>query len=224
MKYLGLSASRVCVGLMDVNAKTKPCLLSCSVLKNELRALVKKGAFDVNLLFLDMSLHSDYGLLETNLRRTIENLARSHREVVVVYGDFCLGQESEMKKLMDEYGVVKVDALNCIDCLLGGKGKFLEADPRHECLFLSPGWIKYFLHFEELTKNGEYEEAFRNMFRGLKGVVLLDSLGNLDNYEKDTEEFRNFTGLQIIERREVGLENLRRVILEAAKKQSAAAK
>jgi hypothetical protein len=46
----------------------------------------------------------------------------------------------------------------------------------------------------------------------------------LDNYEKDIEEFRNFTGLQIIERREVGLENLRRVILEATKKQSAAAK
>jgi hypothetical protein len=45
----------------------------------------------------------------------------------------------------------------------------------------------------------------------------------LDNYERDIDEFRNFTGLPIIERREVGLENLRQVILEATKRQSAAA-
>ncbi len=54
-----------------------------------------------------------------------------------------------MKKLTEEYEVVKVDALNCDDCLLGGKGKVLEADPDHNLLFLYPGMIGFFRHFEE---------------------------------------------------------------------------
>jgi hypothetical protein len=207
---------------MDVDAKTKPCLVSCSVLRNELEALLKMGALDVDLCFYSMSLHSDYGALEKNLRRKIEERsARSAGEVIVVSGDYCLGQEDEMKKLLAEYGVTKVDALNCIDCLFGGKGKFMEADPRQECLFLSLGWIKYFLHTKNSKEGKSHEEVLRNMFSCLKGIVLLDSLGNLENYEKEIEELRSYTRLPILERRNIGLGNLRHVILEATKRQSA---
>jgi len=210
------------VGKMD--AKIKPCLVSCSVLKNELEALMRVGALDANLVFYSMELHIDYGALEKTLRRKIEErLARSNGEVIVVNGDYCLGSDNEMKKLMDEYGVVKVDALNCIDCLFGGKGKYLEADPGQECLFLSPGWIKYFFHKKSSIEGKPHEEIFRNLFNGLKGIVLLDSLGNLDNYEKEIEELQSFTGLPILEKRNIGLENLKQVILEATRRQNTTA-
>lgn len=74
---------------------------------------------------------------------------RSSGGLIIVCGDLCLGQNDEMKKITEEYGVAKVDALNCIDCLLSGKGKVLEADPNHDLLFLYPGMIVFFSHFKE---------------------------------------------------------------------------
>jgi hypothetical protein len=55
----------------------------------------------------------------------------------------------EMKELVKEYGVIKVDAVNCIDCLLGGKGKYFEADPTHELLLLDPGYIGIFKYWKK---------------------------------------------------------------------------
>jgi len=40
------------------------------------------------------------------------------RKPVLVYGDFWLGPNGEMKQLLAEYGLVKVDDLNCLDFLL----------------------------------------------------------------------------------------------------------
>ena len=54
-----------------MDGKTKPQVISCSVLKNELKALAKTGALDVDLAFYSMELHSDYGVLETDLRKKI---------------------------------------------------------------------------------------------------------------------------------------------------------
>jgi len=203
-----------------LTAKTKPCLISCSVLRNELKELVKTGALDVDLSFYSMELHSDYGLLEKNLRKKIEeSQTQAKRLVVVVTGDYCLGSEDEAKKLMDEYGIVKVDALNCIDCLFGGKGQFSAADPEGTRIFLSPGWIRYFNHKLKKMEGSEDEETFRNMFTGLKGIVLLDTFGDMEDYKKEIEEICSFTRLPILETRKIGLANLREVVLESVKKQ-----
>ena len=202
-----------------MTAKTKPCVISCSVLRNELKELLKTGALDIDLSFYSMELHSDYGLLEKNLLKKIEaSQAHSKTPVVVVTGDYCLGPEDESKKLMSEYGIVKVDALNCIDCLFGGNGQFSTVDPNWERIFLSPGWIPYFYHKMKKTKGTEDEEAFRNMFSGFKGIVLLDTLGDLENYRKEIEEICSFTRLPILETRKIGLDNLREVVCEAVKK------
>jgi hypothetical protein len=68
---------------------------------------------------------------------------------VLVYGDLCLGPNGEMRKFAQESSVVKVDAVNCIDCILGGEGEFLDCDPDHNLLFLGPGMTEFFKHFKE---------------------------------------------------------------------------
>ena len=116
--------------------KTKTCIVACSVLKEEIETLVKKGELDADLLFVSKYFHVDYAQIEKHLRPVIERALKSNPEnVILVYGDLCLGTDGEMKKLAEEYGIAKVDALNCIDCQLGGKGAFLEADPEHDLLF-----------------------------------------------------------------------------------------
>jgi hypothetical protein len=198
-----------------VNEKTKLCLVSCSVLKEELQQLVKQGSLDAELVFVSKYFHVDYEAVEKNLRKVLATtLKRFNGKVVLVYGDLCLGQNNEMKKLAEEYGIVKVDAVNCIDCQLGGKGKFFDADPEHNLMFMGPGMIEFFKHMKEkMLKEGVDEVAFANMFSGIKGIVFLDTCGNAEKLREELK--KSGMGLPILETREIGLENVRRVVFDA---------
>lgn len=198
----------------------KPCLISCSVLKDEIEQLIRQGDLDVKVVFVSKYFHVDYSLVEKNLRRTIKRtLPRYPAGAIIVYGDLCLGPNGEMKKLAEEYGLVKVDALNCVDCLLGGKGKVEEADPSHELMFMDPGMIDFFRHAKEkMLKEGMDEETFQKMFGGIKGIVLLDTLGNAEKCRQEMENLH--IGLKVLETKEVGLDKLKLVVLEAIKRNS----
>jgi len=193
----------------------KPCLISCSVLKEELNKLKSQKELDADVVFVSKNFHVDYGLLEKNLRRTIERtLTELKEKPILVYGDLCLGPNGEMKQLAQEYGLVKVDALNCIDCLLGGHGKIEEADPNHEYMFFDPGMIDFFFDAQKkLMQEGMTQETLKNMFAGIKGIILLDTLGNAEKCKAEIEKLN--VGLRILETKEVGLSNLKNVVSEA---------
>jgi hypothetical protein len=201
--------------LTVLSEKAKVCVVSCSVLKEELQQLVKQEKLDAELVFVSKFFHIDYEALEKNLRKVLEHTLKSSRgKVVLVYGDLSLGQNGEMKKLAEEFGVVKVDAENCIDCQLGGKGAFSEADPEHNLMFMGPGMIGFFKHAKEtMLKEGVDETAFANMFSGIKGFVLLDTCGEAEKMRQELEA----SGIRvpILEIREIGLENVRRVVFDA---------
>jgi hypothetical protein len=198
---------------MELEAKV--CLVSCSVLREELEKLVEQGKLKADLVFVSKYFHVDYELLEKNLRKVLEHTKKSFQgKIVLVYGDLCLGQNGEMKTLAEEYGVVKVNAVNCIDCQLGGEGKFLDADPEHNLMFMGPGMIEFFRHMKEkMLKEGIDEAAFANLFNGIKGIVLLDTCGNAEKCLEELE--KSGIGLSILETREIGLENVMRVVLDA---------
>ena len=198
-----------------MNKKPKVCLVSCSVLKEEIQQLVKQGDLDAELVFVSKFFHIDYADVENNLRKVLEQtLKRFKGKVVLVYGDLCLGQDNEMKKLAQEYGIVKVDAVNCIDCQLGGKGKFFEADPEHNLMFMGPGMIGFFKHAkEQMLKEGVDEAAFLNMFSGIKGFVLLDTCGDAERMREELE--KSGINVEILETRKIGLEGVKQVILDA---------
>ena len=175
---------------------------------------MEQESWDVDLHFLDEKLHFDYSRLNKALSGTLEKLIeKCSRGVIVVYGDACLGFNNEMKDLIDKYQVIKVDAVNCIDCSLGGRGRLLEIDPDHEYFFLNPAFVR----FTEWTKMGTKEEV-RKMFGPLKGIILLDPLGNLDDYQDKIDEIAEFTGLPILKRIDVGLQGVRKVIEDALNK------
>ena len=119
-----------------------------------------------------------------------------------------------MKQIAKEYGIPKIDALNCIDCLLGGKGKVEEEDPNHEFMFMGPGMIDFFCDAKEkLKKEGMDDEALKALFSGIKGIVLLDTLDEEQKNKADLETLK--TGLKVLDTKKVGLNNLKAVISEA---------
>jgi hypothetical protein len=203
--------------LLESNAQSgkKFCLVSCSALKAEIQELVKRGDLNAGLVFVSKFFHGDYALLEKNLREVLKRtLSRFSGRVVLVYGDLCLGPNNEMKMLAEEFGVVKVDAVTCIDCLLGGKGKFFDADPTHKLLLLDPGMIDFYKYLKnKARREGLDEDAFRQFFSGLMGIMLFDTLGEAEKNLKDIDDL-NF-GLPVLETKKIEHRDLKLVILEA---------
>ncbi len=201
-----------------VSEKARVYLVSCSVLQKELEQLTKQGDLDAEMVFVDKYFHVDYKLLEDNLRQAIKNtLPHAAGKIILVYGDLCLGSDGEMKNLAEEYGMVKVDALNCTDCLLGGKGKINETDPDHQLMILHPGMIDFFHDLRaKLKQENIDEEAFKNFFSQLKGIILLDTLNEA---KKDKAEIENLhMDLKILEIKKTGLEKFKQILLEAVQK------
>ena len=190
-------------------------MVSCSVLKEEIQKLVRSGDLDAELVFVSKFFHIDYATLESNLRKVLEQTQKRFKgKMILVYGDLCLGQDDEMKKLAKEFSIAKVDAVNCIDCQLGGKGKFYNADPEHNLMFMGPGMIGFFKHAkEQLVKEGIDEATFANMFSGIKGFVLINTCGNTERMRKDIEQ--SGMDVPILETWNVGLDGVKRVILDA---------
>ncbi|MCL2476961.1 DUF1638 domain-containing protein [Candidatus Bathycorpusculum sp.] len=191
------------------------CVVSCSVLKGELLQLRAEGKLDAELVFVSKNFHVDYAQLESNLRRMLEHTKRRFNgRIVLVYGELCLGQSGEMEQLARELGVVRVNALNCIDCQLGGRGRALEADPEQDLMFMGPGMVEFFADMKRnLLQQGMDETAFRELFSGIKGLVLLDTCGNKAKLLEDLSALG--MGLEVIEVREVGLGGVLRVVLDA---------
>ena len=196
----------------------KVCLVSCSVLKKELQQLVKEGKLDAELVFVSKNFHIDYSLLENNLRKVLEHTKkRFNGKIVVVYGDLCLGQDGEMKKLMNEYCLTKVDAVNCIDCQLGGGDKFSTIDPNHNLMFMGPGMIDFFRDMRpKMIQQGIDEATFASMFSGIKGFVVLDTCGTGEADKAELEKLA--MGLKVLEVRKIGASGVLSVVLDAIKR------
>jgi len=186
----------------------KKLLISCGIFQPEIEILIARGAIKADAIFLSKYLHLDYRKLHDALKASLTR--QRERKPVVVYGDLCLGFNNEMHALMAECGTVKVGGLNCIDCLLGGRGKLLDVDPDHHFFFLTPAFIE----FSESLITGTKEEN-RRRFNMLKGIILVDSLNDMELYRDRIEHFSNQTGLPVLDHRVVGLSGLKNVIEEA---------
>ena len=199
--------------------QSRPLLISCGILRKEIEKLVEQKKLDVETCFLDAGLHVIYTELEKEIISALEK-AKDHADygIVVVYGDMC---HPRIKKMVKQFSnAVKVDALNCIDCLLGGHKKLVLTDPKGCHFFLSPGWmpsnLEKFKYFREIFDWNL--EGVKEQFEHLNGVIIIDSLNNLDELKSDIEEFIQHTGLQVKTIKTVGLDGLKAVIDEALKK------
>jgi hypothetical protein len=197
----------------------RPYLISCGILKREIEKLIENDPLKVEPCFLDAGLHADYDELERELTRAIEeHLKDKSRGIIIVYGDLC---HPNIVSIVGKYSnVVKVDALNCIDCLLGGHGRLLEIDPNHDYFYLSPGWMPSNLKNNERFKVifDKSTEEMRKQFSKLKGIILIDSLGNLSEFKEEIEEFSYRIRLPVLDEKVVGIDGVKDVILEAIRK------
>lgn len=192
----------------------RPLLICCSILRSELETLIAQKKIRVDTIYLCKHLHDDTQKLHKALSASLHK--HHKRKPIVVYGDRCLGSEDRMRALMNKFSTVKVNALNCLDCLLGGHGRVLEINPDRRLYYLTPGFIEFFKDVEK----GKTAGVPRHLYKKLEGAILLDSLGNSEQYRDDIDRFCNYTGLSIIKHIPVGLSGLKAIVDEAIEKTS----
>lgn len=186
----------------------KKLLIACDIFQPEIEKLVEMGEIEADVIYVDKYLHFDFDALHKTLKEKLKEYGS--RKPIVVYGDLCLGFNNEMNSLMTECGTDKVEGLNCIDCLLGSGGKLLDIDPDHQYFFLTPGFIE----FSKRLISGTKEENRRD-FKMLKGIIIVDTLNDMEQYRDRIEHFSDQTGLPVLDHREVGLSGFNRIIKEA---------
>jgi hypothetical protein len=199
--------------------KTYPLIISCGILQKEIEKLIKENNLKVKTCFLDAGLHVVYSELEKEIKSAIEEAKDiGENGIVIVYGDMC---HPRIKKIVNQHqNIAKVDALNCIDCLLGGHKNLLLIDPEGNHFYLSPGWMPSNLKKNEYFKNifDWHMEGVKQQFQHLEGLIIIDSLNNLDELKKEIEEFSFYSGLRVKAVKSVGLNGLKTVLLEAINK------
>jgi hypothetical protein len=132
-----------------------------------------------------------------------------------------------MKQLIGNYdNVTKVDALNCIDCLLGGHGRLRGVDPNWEYLYLSPGWPpsslrespkfnSFFNSYSDEQKKAMISKNEGSHYLRYEGAIIFDTLGDLDSLKAEIEQFTGDVKLPVISIKTVGLDGLKDVVAEA---------
>jgi hypothetical protein len=196
-----------------------PLIISCGIFRKEIEKLKQQKQLDNQVVFLDAGLHVVYAELEKEIKAELEKHKKcAPNGIVVVYGDMC---HPRIKRVIKQYNkTVKIDALNCIDCLLGGHKQLLRIDPKCDHFYLSPGWMP-----SNLKRNKYFKEIFnwkvngiKEHFEHLKGLIIVDSLDHIDELRSEIEEFSYHTGLEVKKVKLVGLDGLKAVIEEASKK------
>lgn len=143
--------------------------LCCGVLQAELEQLHRDGRIRGELRFLDSMLHMNPQQLQALLGAELTELCSKGSRVVLVYGDCC----SRMLDLVRQFGISRVNAVNCAQ-MLAGRNRYREL-MRDRAFMLLPEWAprwKEILH-DEL---GLHPEVARDLMReNRRELVYLDT-------------------------------------------------
>lgn len=88
-------------------------LLACGILGREIRWLIAKNGWPVDVTFLDSSLHVDFGQLERGVRSALSHYAGE--EVAVFYG----ACHPRIDQILSGTASFRTPVENCVEALLG---------------------------------------------------------------------------------------------------------
>jgi hypothetical protein len=88
-------------------------LVACGIFTREIRWLIEKNRWPVDAVFLDSSLHVDFGRLEQGLTAALSRVAGE--DVAVFYG----ACHPDMDLILSDPRVARTPVENCVEALLG---------------------------------------------------------------------------------------------------------
>jgi hypothetical protein len=184
-------------------------VLCCSILKNEVREVFNKNFKDLNVNYLDSMLH----MTPSELHKLIDLELNDYcKKTLLIYGD-CT--PSMHNYLLDKPNIVRLDALNCCEMILGKRD--YQAIRKRGCFALLPEWTKRWkeVFVKELGFEDKYlAESFIQDYG--EGFIYLDT-GLDSNYSSELAEIEEYFNSKVVIKK-VSLDNLTEIIEVALNK------
>ena len=81
----------------------KPCLIACGIFREELGRIIHNNGFKADTEYINPGLHNEPKNLEKALSKAIERKKKRYQDnIVVVYGDVCLGFQNDYAGVIDQ--------------------------------------------------------------------------------------------------------------------------
>lgn len=132
-------------------------LLGCGILKAEIRLIIEKNRWPVDVAFLDSTLHIDFDALGKGL--TLALARHSGRKIVVFYGT-C---HPLIDKILDDARIYRISGQNCVEMLLGRE--MFTDELSKGAFFLLKDWARRFDLILKKTM-GDNEAVWKAIYQG----------------------------------------------------------
>ncbi len=123
--------------------KRKPVCIACSVFRSELQSLFDRGQLNLDLKFIDLTLHMNPVQMQDSLDIYLKKEIARGNYIILIYGHCSPG----MNKVTANSCIARVEGKNCFEIILGEKEYLAQLKSRS--FFLLPKWIedwrKYFI-------------------------------------------------------------------------------
>jgi hypothetical protein len=180
-------------------------LVICGALGREVKEIVRKRAWDVDIYGVSALLHLYPARIVEELREKLHALRPRYDRLVVVYGD--CGTTGKLEPLLDEVGAVRLRGPHCYE-MFAGEDRFRAiADARPGTFFLTDWLVR---NFERAVVKGlglDRDPELRPMlFGNYESILYLRQVPNPRLAEK-AQEIATYLGLPL-EIDDVGLGEL----------------
>lgn len=199
-------------------------IVACGTMIPELNYLKDTGFLDGTIIYTAPGLHQVPNELEKQLQEQLEKAKKQAKKIIVVFGGkYCYINVQDSYRTIDTvieemredgYYIARTQVENCLDMLAPVKIREKLAEGQN-VWFCTPGWLKYrdmvFKGWDKATANQNFPQ-----FTG--GGIMLDGIDFFDQYAMEhVEEILDFSdwASMPLEARSVGLENLKKVLIEA---------
>lgn len=179
-------------------------LIGCSVFHKEIKFLVRKNAWPVDVHFLDSALHIDFAALSSHLTTALQN--HRGRNTVVFYG----ACHPLMDRMLAEAKTIRTVGQNCVDILLGTE--LFTAELAQGAFFLFEDWARRWEYIMVKTF-GSKQAIWREIFEGDRSCLLCVRTPCSADFAKEAEAAGKALGLPL-RWLDVSLDHLEAVLRE----------
>jgi hypothetical protein len=184
-------------------------LLGCGILHKEIKFLIEKNGWPVDLFFLDSTLHVDFDALAKALTSALARHAG--RETIVFYG-VC---HPLMDKIIDDAGASRITGQNCLEMLLGSE--LFTGELSGGAFFLLKEWAR---KFDVILKKtlGTSEALWKEVYQADRKYLACIRTPCSGDFRVEAEAAGKMVGLPL-RWRDVSLDHLETVLQTVLKQQ-----
>jgi hypothetical protein len=163
-------------------------LIGCGILRKEIRFLINKNGWPLDVFFLDSALHIDFDDLSRSLTSALARY--SGRNVIVFYG--CC--HPFMENILEEAKTIRTTGQNCVEMLLGHE--LFTEELSNGAFFLMEDWAR---RWDVILKKtlGDNEEVWKAVYQGDRKYIACINTPCSGDFRADAEMAGKKVGLPL---------------------------